>query len=882
MTTLGSNVLGLFAGGGSNFSSSVQALDISSLAAQPQAFEAPLGPRDFARMAPWDQRAPSTALDKLAREALGSRFVVDRSLGSGPGSAVRSTNDRELFVIHNAVRKLQAIADVAANQSLSAPERARFQERVNRGMAEINKHVAATKLSGAFVIAGKRLPSHQSEPIALPRGQYDTRVLATGGIDTVPAAFEGNRRFALNVTENGATTRIEIDLADLGETPRTLSNVTGLINTKLADGGFDTRITRVESSRPADRKDAPPIIEHRLRVSVGTGESLKFEGLDTGADPALVVAGGTGAPASRQGQLSKLTGLSGSEGTVASSAALQAAQNGTVTVKAMARGPDGSMYAIADATGPVNGVVPKSGRDVMLVKYDTTGAAVWTRPLGSAATAEGMSIAVGANGTIAVAGAVNGLADRVTTTTGEGRDSFVAAFDAEGRDLFYHQQGARGSDEASHVAVGDDGSVFVLGRSGEGMGGAEGLGGNDAYLQSLGPDGAVRWTRTLGGAGVDLPAGLALRDGRPVAVWNEDGQAKLGHFDPLTGEPDAPPIDLSASGLSRVTAMAVDETGGLFVAGAGAGSAVADTIARLDPFSGAAAFTVTTGAGTVRTLTAAGGQIAYATDALGSPPATGGAAALETRVRGLSASTGAPLYDRASAVAVDAPVALALEPNRSATLDALGLPAGDLLFGDTEKLTDRTGLRAGDHFFIAVNGGAQRRIDIAKDETFRTLAAKLNRVLGRDGRAEARTLSGNASLIVTPAAGDRVELRAGPGVADALKLIGMEPGVAIPRPATSAAGTRSVSDPPPVVALDIPATVDLSDRAKAKSAAEAFDGVLRRVRLGYREISDDPTMVEVRRQQGTSSKAKAGGSTAYYQAQAAAGEDALRRLGVLA
>jgi hypothetical protein len=288
---------------------------------------------------------------------------------------------------------------------------------------------------------------------------------------------------------------------------------------------------------------------------------------------------------------------------------------------------------------------------------------------------------------------------------------------------------------------------------------------------------------------------------------------------------------------------------------------------------------VDTGEAPVRALTAAGGQVAYASEAIATSEGT---ITRQTRLTGLDAATGAQTFQRTIPLAHDAPVALVLDPETSPTLDALGLPAGDLTFGDTDALTDRTGLRAGDHFFVVVNGGQPRRIEIAQGETFRTLAAKMNRALGRDGRAEARSASGNATLVVTPATGDRVELRAGAGTADALRQLGLEPGVAIPRPPRPSAGTRSVSDPLPVVALDLPVAVDLSDKGKAKASFDALDGVLRRIRLGYREISTDPTMVELRRQQSTPRNAAPGGGAAYYQAQAAAGQDALRRLGVLA
>jgi hypothetical protein len=273
--------------------------------------------------------------------------------------------------------------------------------------------------------------------------------------------------------------------------------------------------------------------------------------------------------------------------------------------------------------------------------------------------------------------------------------------------------------------------------------------------------------------------------------------------------------------------------------------------------------------------------VAYATQTVTIP--TSGGTTRESTIVGLDAGTGAQKFSRTAAQSADAPITIALASTISESLDSMGIPQGQLRFGISDELTDRTGLRAGDQFSVIVNGGTERKITIADGETMRTLAAKLNRVLMRDGTAEARSLRGVESLVITPKAGDRIELKAGPGVNDALKQLGLDPGVAIPRPASATGGTKSVSDPPPIIALEMPITGDVSDKTKAKALLDSLDGVLRRLRIGYREISTDPTQVELRKQNAANAAKKAAGSgsgVAYYNKQTALGQDALRRLGV--
>ncbi|GBF57480.1 hypothetical protein PbB2_01147 [Candidatus Phycosocius bacilliformis] len=865
-------------------SASTGSLDLSVLAngGSTAARSGPPTKTQIARMAPWDSRAPQPTLSKVAADALRDTRLVNTSLGTGPGSAVRDDNDRDLFIIHNSVQKLQALADAAAKDGVSADTRKRIQERINRGLAEVNAHIAATKLEGAYLIGGRRLNRHESEGIQRGLLQYDTKPLVNGDMLAIPQGFLGDRRFNLKVTKNGVTTNIDINLADMGTTDRTVGNVASFVSNKLEAAGFESRFERVQTKLAPTTKGGTETLQQRLRITTTASETLTFEAVAGDSQPALYVAGGKTIDGAMQSVVSKLTGLNGTDELSSFSADLAAAKGGTAGVRASVVGPDGSLYVIADATAKVNGQTPKGKSDVILMKYDTTGQVSWTRSLGSAAPAQGFSLAIGADGTLAVAGAVDGRADTLTSTTGNGLDSFVAAFDAEGRDKWYFQQGATGSDSATQVKVGDDGSVYVMGTTTASYGGAATLGGKDVYLQAFDATGTIRFTQSLGTANDDSPGGLVLANGQALAVWNETGGARMQAFDQVTGTAIGSVNNLGSANLNAVTQLAADSSGRMFLAGRETAGGVANKLVALEISSGNVLFTKQSTTGeAIRALTAAGDQVAYATNTI-TIPTTGGTTR-ETTIVGLDADTGSQNFSRAANQAADAPVAIALAANVSESLDSLGIPQGQLRFGMSDELTDRTGLRAGDQFAVIVNGGAEKKITISDGETMRTLAAKLNRVLMRDGTAEARSLRGVESLVITPKPGDRIELKAVGGVADALKQLGLEPGVAVPRPAKATGGTKSVSDPPPIIALEMPITGDVSDKTKAKALLDSFDGVLRRLRIGYREISTDPTQVELRKQNAANAAKKAAGSgsgVAYYNKQTALGQDALRRLGV--
>ncbi len=890
------NVMNLLnAGAFSNSSSSgIQSMDLSGLLSTGTSLGVASKP-DPKRMAPWDSRVPTPVLSKIAADALKSSRLVNTSLGSGPGSAVTDANDKDLFVIHNATQKLQALADAAAKDGVSAETRKQLQARITKGIEELQNFVEQTKLEGAILIGGRRLTRHESDGLAKASTQIDTKVLATGDANVVPEGFQGDKKFKISVTlnANGTTPTvktIDVDLAGMGTTERTITNVSSFINQKLADAGVETRLSRVETSVPSKTKGGDPTLEQRLRITVGALEKVSFDAASGDTKTALYVAGGKTVETVVKGKVessvtqslvSRLTDLSGTNGTTQYATDLAAANNKTASARASVVGPDGSLYVIADAAGKTNGQTPKSTSDVVLIKYTTTGEVAWTRALGSAAPAQGFSVAVGADGTIAVAGAVTGKADTAKTTTGNLTDTFVAAFTADGLDKWYHQQGAMGNDNATQVKVGDDGSVYVLGTTTYEYGGAAALGGNDVFLQAFGTDGKVRFTKALGTAGDDTPAGLAIQDGKAVAVWNQSDGPRLSKFDTTTGVESGTASKLSGTNLTSITQVATDSSGRIFLAGATSTGGLANKLVALNLSDETVLFSKETSGEAIRALTAGGGKVAYATQNV---TLSDDGVKRESAVVGLDAATGTEAFNKTVDQLTTTPISIALSDGVSKSLEAMGIPQGTIRYGASETLTDKTGLRAGDQFSVIVNGKKENKITIAQGETFQTLAAKINKVLLRDGTAEARSLSGVESIVITPKAGDQIELKATDGVANALKQLGLEPGVAIPRPAPKKAGTKSVSDPPPIIALEIPDEGDVSDKTKAKALADSFEGVLRRLRIGYREISTDPTMVELRKQNALkaaqSSNKSSAASVAYYNKQTALAQDALRRLGV--
>ena len=202
--------------------------------------------------------------------------------------------------------------------------------------------------------------------------------------------------------------------------------------------------------------------------------------------------------------------------------------------------PDGSIWVVADLTQGAANQPIKGARDVALLKYDSAGNLMQTKLLGAASTANGFSIAVDADGRVAVAGSVTGaLEPGKSGDAANTADSFVTVFDNDGKELWTQRRGARAADEATEVSFGADGMVYVAGRSKSAMPGQAALGGWDSYLQTFqekpiainGPDIGVNIsTLQFGTSGDDSVQAMTVSGSDVYTAGVEDGRAIVRRF----------------------------------------------------------------------------------------------------------------------------------------------------------------------------------------------------------------------------------------------------------------------------------------------------------------------------------------------------------------
>jgi len=829
---------------------------------------------------PWDPRGEIIALDVLRREVMGSGRFFDGRLSDFSRLDV-SEDEKQLFAMHQGVRKLQSLVSAASERNVSAADLRMLERRFNQGLEQLDGFFKDLSLEGVTVLKGEELTKAESD-LRISRGEsrYTGGVVHKGARADEVAAFQDGGVFTLTVRKNGADTNINIDLADMGATPRTMDNVAAHINEQLESFEMLSRFEAVRIG-PVDSNGIVQGDSYGFRINGILTERVSFSAPQ--GDPAIFLAGVSGEGDSIAGQLTKITNLDSGGQTVfakrieadfvVTETTLEDGETRTsqeanpFEALAMARSADGGLFVVGHASNAVNGQAIRGEKDLVLIRYDSTGKEVFTRTLGAAGEASGASVAVDAQGNVVVAGSVTG--ELGGTLDFGGADSLVSKFTADGVEVFTRRFGAQGDDRVNSVSIGADGTIFLGGEARASFGGMQNQGGLDGFVRAISADGDTLFTRSIeAGAGNERVRATAIAaDGGLITASEVDGRAVLTRFaagDDGTGAP-LWTLDLGHLDGGRIGAIGVDDDGAIFLTGAaGANFAPSDPLQANQGGRDAVLIKIADGAepavefttflGTAEdnaasALTLADGKVYIAGRTSGALPGSEQAGERNSFAAGFDAATGALEFTQqvSGRAGVSSANAIVVDPKGDSFVDRLGMPSGNVIFSDTRLITARSSVRAGDHFFVTVDGGRQRRIEIAENETMRSLTFKLNSALLFKGTADVRRTQDGEMLRITPKEGVNIEFTRGSGGRDALSGLGLPEGTVTGKASllNRNRDSDSTSDAPRVFALGIPSGLSISTRDRALAAGEIFAQAQDKIQRAWRELTADPALKDL-------------------------------------
>lgn len=197
-------------------------------------------------------------------------------------------------------------------------------------------------------------------------------------------------------------------------------------------------------------------------------------------------------------------------------------------------GAPGVVFA-AGSTNQALAGMHQGNFDAYLSKHGGIGDILWNRQWGTPQDDSANGVAMGPDGSIYVVGNTTGTFPM--NTSAGGNDAFLSKFDALGEWLWTRQWGSAGSDTGYNVVVDASHVIYVSGYTNGEMVPGGLAGGFDVFLTSFYSDGSQGWTRQWGTAQHDFGwGGLRLDSTGAVYVTGEtwgdlDGQINAGSAD---------------------------------------------------------------------------------------------------------------------------------------------------------------------------------------------------------------------------------------------------------------------------------------------------------------------------------------------------------------
>ena len=777
----------------------------------------------YAPTAPWSTTSTAPRAPALVEKVMAGRRFVDEN-AAVLDLAGSSTDYKKLFALFQGLNALTGLAERMGAKGVTDTEKAKIQSVFAKGLSETTAYADSLKLEQLRLTRGAAMLSDRST-VGTPRANYTytTGTLHTGTSTEAVDAFAGAVVFDIAVKRLNTTSTVSIDLSDMSGT-RSMSNVVSFINGKLSEAGVTTRfqLSRTPGEPKVVKTGGTTVTlpatgdNFAFKVVGDSTETVSFSASTT--KPAVYVATTAGDPDPDKKVTTKdavyASSLTKTEAGAPGQAGAKLFSNGLAStvsaVRASEVGADGSLYMLAEVTGDTDGQTIKGTTDVALLKYDSMGKLLYARTLGAVGESKANALAISADGQVAIAGSITGQLEGATNgpiNSGPAStlsDSFVTLLDAKGDEVWTSRRGGLQADEATAVAFGSDGTVYVGGRSKSSIPGATSIGGWDGYLTALKTDTLGKpqalFTQQFGTATDDSVKGIVVNGSEVIVAGMDDKRGVLRSFS-VSGATATASGTRDLGDLQGGTLAGIKLDGGqLYVAGSSRNASLSfstTTHAHAGGMDGFAARLSTDlnstasdalsyfgGADddTVTAMAVANGKVwltGLAGDTLpdGSPPiAAQDGYLVELDVAAGTTASAQRLTGKDGYVT---PTALSVDTTGSSALDRLGLPKGALVWTDSQKIVSATSARPGDQFQIRTReGGPLSTVTLSASDTLETLAAKVSRAAGFRAKVEVVVDGEFRRLKITPAnESATVEILPGKGGKDLLDSLGLAEGV---------------------------------------------------------------------------------------------------------
>jgi hypothetical protein len=558
--------------------------------------------------------------------------------------------------------------------------------------------------------------------------------------------------------------------------------------------------------------------------------------------------------------------------------------NADTTAGRVAVDSEGGIYVVGTSQGSFGHQLnAASDQDVFLTKFDSEGNVVFSRLLGASDSAKVHGITVDSDDNVIIVGETNSAltendivdADE-TLNTG---DAYVVKYSKNGDEQFRYQLDTYGASSAYSVAVDSNNDIYVGGYTRSAISSTSGFsGGQDALILKLsGDSGKLTDSNVFGSSDNEVIKGIAVdADDNLVVATESDGNAVVYRIDGADLSSQTASVDLGSLGAGgAINSIAIHATNNqVYIAGKtsnsnlnASGAATVNETAQggFEGFVSGFSYsgTSTLNADFTTYLSSAGAdyiadvvvqdQVVYvagsATDTIGGENAAGATDAFVARLDGASgALEDVEVYGEG--LARSNVGGLAFTTQGDSVLETLGLPTGTIAIDETLDVQTQTSARVGDFFYVSIDGGTKKKIELEDGDTFDDLKRKL-RIAGF-GKMEVdvtTTSEGDKLKISALDDGVSIDLLPGTGGQDLLERIGLDAGRLLPKNEVFDLGDDE--DIPPeedlggVFSLGLGGALHIRDKATAKYVLGLLDSAIGTTQRAFRSLTFDPIKAQL-------------------------------------
>jgi uncharacterized delta-60 repeat protein len=193
-----------------------------------------------------------------------------------------------------------------------------------------------------------------------------------------------------------------------------------------------------------------------------------------------------------------------------------------------------NIYVTGSTYGGLDGNTNSGSYDASLVKYNTSGTKQWTKLLGTSSKDSGYGVTVDSSDNIYVTGYTRGGLDG-NTYSGD-NDTFLVKYNSSGVKQWTQQLGSSSKDFGHGVTVDSSDNIYVTGYTEGGLDGNTNSGNEDIFLVKYNSSGTKHWTKQLGTTAEDVSQGVTVDSSDNIYVTGGtrgglDGNTNSGSYD---------------------------------------------------------------------------------------------------------------------------------------------------------------------------------------------------------------------------------------------------------------------------------------------------------------------------------------------------------------